>query len=227
MYQVIYQRSFGGLSPPPPSIRFTSSGNSVQFNWNRFPDNFKYDSSVSTYILYKEKEDRNASYALARLSETNLTFQTTIPFNTQYDFFIGSVNSRAKILGSLERFKVQLDKIQNIPIKFCSDDYNYTKLPNIFGHGNENETILSFYQFGPLLDTGCSSDLKNLLCAAHFPRYFPKNRTLLQPCPSLCKRVLKSCNYAINELKFKWPVELNCTNLTKTVPCLYRKYISI
>ena len=157
------------------------------------------------------------------LARTNSFTLSGLNSSTTYEILVGTVNSNAMYPGTFEEIKLKpAQGVERIKLGFCSSLYNFTKLPNIFGHKTQDEAINSAHKFGPLLDTGCSSDLKALICSAHFPNYLAKSQTTQLPCRSLCERVSDRCSYAIDKLNFLWPKELNCENLPQQESC-YRK----
>jgi hypothetical protein len=140
-----------------------------------------------------------------------------------YEILVGTVNSQALYPGVLDKIVLTtVPGVERIEAGFCSSLYDFTKLPNMFGHKTQSEIRNSMHTFGPLLDTDCSSDLKALICSAYLPRYLAKQKTTQPPCQSLCQRVFTRCTYAIGKLKFKWPEKLKCSNLNELEPC-YRK----
>ena len=144
--------------------------------------------------------------------------------STTYEILVATVNSEAMLPGIFEKIELQtVEGVERIRLGYCSSLYNFTKLPNIFGHQTQDEAIRSIHKIGPLINTACSQDLKALVCSAYLPNYLPNEQTFQPPCQTLCQRVFDKCSYAMSQLKFKWPDDLKCSNLNEKAPC-YRKY---
>ena len=160
-------------------------------------------------VQYNQERARANNFTLSGLNS-----------NTAYEILVVTVNNNSMYPGTFEEIKLKTVRgAERIQLGFCSSLYNFTKLPNMFGHQTQDEALSSTRKFGPLLDTGCSSDLKPLICSSHFPNYLPDSRTTQLPCRSLCERVLNRCNYAIDKLNFLWPEELHCESLPQKGPC--------
>ena len=216
------QRTFGGLSPPPPAVDYVNVGEDfLEIKWNRFPEEYKFGATVETSILYRKSGSR-VQYQHVQTGK-NIFRSSGLKSSTTYEILVGTVNSKALFPGTWEKIEIKtVSGVEQIKAGFCSSLYNYTKLPNLFGHKTQDKAINSMHTFGPLLNTRCSSDLKALLCSAHLPRYLAKQQTTQPPCQTLCEKVRHRCTYAIRKLNFKWPEELQCSKLNKLGPC-YRK----
>ncbi|XP_028411368.1 uncharacterized protein LOC114533935 isoform X1 [Dendronephthya gigantea] len=216
-------RTFGGLSPPPPGVESKGiSDNFLEIKWNSFPEEYKFGTTVETCILYK-KSGSNVEY-MHRHTNKNSHVLRGLNASTKYEIFVATVNSEALLPGVLEKIELQtVEGVEEIKLGYCSSLYNFTKLPNIFGHQTQDQAIRSIHKIGPLLNTACSSDLKALICSAYLPNYLPSEQAIQPPCKSLCERVTDKCKHAISQLRFKWPDELKCGNLKEQAPCYQPK----
>ncbi|KXJ28790.1 Frizzled-5 [Exaiptasia diaphana] len=90
-------------------------------------------------------------------------------------------------------------------------DYANIRLPNVFGHSNQNIVRRAMRRWVPILRTGCSSDLKEFLCRV----YAPPCQISRLPCRSMCKRIKKQCHKTLKRQKLKWPSSLRCSILPR------------
>ncbi len=99
-------------------------------------------------------------------------------------------------------------KCEKITIPMCKNfTYNMTLFPNRFQHENQMEAALEMHQFWPLIQLGCSSQLKFFLCSLYAPVC---NDAKLLPCRSVCKHARKGCIKIMKTYGFIWPEKLNC-----------------
>jgi hypothetical protein len=190
----------------------------LEIKWNSFPEEYKFGSTVETGILYKKSGSR-VQYQHVHSAKESLRLNN-LNSSTAYEILVVTVNSEAMMPATFHKLEINTVRgVEKIKAGFCSSLYSYTKLPNLFGHKTQDEAINSMHTFAPLLNTDCSSDFKALLCSAHLPRYVAKQQKTQPPCQSLCQRVFHRCSYAMSQLKFKWPEELNCEKLNDLQPC--------
>ncbi|TNN37818.1 Frizzled-1 [Liparis tanakae] len=101
---------------------------------------------------------------------------------------------------------------QVITVPLCRDlAYNLTVMPNLLGHGSQDEAGLEVHQFYPLVKVQCSEDLRLFLCSV----YLPVCTVLEQappPCRSLCERARLGCEALMIKFGFQWPERLRCEN---------------
>ncbi|XP_022110343.1 uncharacterized protein LOC110989936 [Acanthaster planci] len=104
---------------------------------------------------------------------------------------------------------------EDITVPMCMSDIGYTKtaMPNIFGHQLQDEAGLEIHQFWPLVEIGCSSFLKTLLCAVYTPECTEGSNSPNQPCRELCVPARDGCEGLIRAYGFSWPDSLMCENL--------------
>ncbi|XP_062511551.1 frizzled-9-like [Corticium candelabrum] len=99
-------------------------------------------------------------------------------------------------------------------------EYNDTLLPNKFGHNTQREASLEINQYVPLIQHGCSPELRFFLCATYLPACLPNpvtnSHVTVQPCREMCLRVRRDCEDTVVEWGFTWPAALDCTGLQST-----------
>lgn len=76
------------------------------------------------------------------------------------------------------------------------------------------ESVLRSFQ--PLVDSGCSEELKPFLCFAHLPICSESEQEtepnfIITPCRSMCNRVESKCRLLLKAAGLSWPETLNCT----------------
>ncbi|XP_063810440.1 frizzled-7-like [Pseudophryne corroboree] len=101
---------------------------------------------------------------------------------------------------------------QPISIPLCADiAYNQTILPNLLGHGSQEEAGLEVHQFFPLVTVRCSPELRFFLCSMYAP-VCTVLEAAIPPCRSLCERARGGCEALMNKFGFQWPERLRCEN---------------
>lgn len=126
-----------------------------------------------------------------------------------------------------------------VPIKldFCKDIvYNMTiemtsTKPNPYTDKNsqqESDSILKTFKF--LLESGCSKNLRLLLCSIYLPYCDVKHLKGIRACRPMCEDVKSNCLKFLEDAGYPWPAVLNCNKLpaknqpasegTKEVFCL-------
>ncbi|XP_030633374.1 frizzled-4 [Chanos chanos] len=99
-----------------------------------------------------------------------------------------------------------------IRISMCQDlGYNVTKMPNLVGNVLQSDAELQLTTFTPLIQYGCSSQLKFFLCSVYVPMCTDKVPIPIGPCGSMCLSVKRKCLPVLNEFGFIWPDVLNCS----------------
>uniref|UniRef100_A0A2M4AB01 Putative smoothened n=2 Tax=Anopheles triannulatus TaxID=58253 RepID=A0A2M4AB01_9DIPT len=98
-----------------------------------------------------------------------------------------------------------------IRIELCRGiGYNETSLPNIVGHELQSDANFTLHTFFPLIQFGCSKQLKFFLCATYVPMCTPKVSMPIGPCRSLCNTVKNRCHPILQGFGFPWPSALDC-----------------
>uniref|UniRef100_A0A3Q1BR39 Frizzled-4 n=1 Tax=Amphiprion ocellaris TaxID=80972 RepID=A0A3Q1BR39_AMPOC len=99
-----------------------------------------------------------------------------------------------------------------IRISMCQGlGYNVTKMPNLVGNVLQSDAELQLTTFTPLIQYGCSSQLKFFLCSVYVPMCTDKVPIPIGPCGSMCLSVKRKCLPVLNEFGFIWPEVLNCS----------------
>ncbi|KAJ3590898.1 hypothetical protein NHX12_008846 [Muraenolepis orangiensis] len=99
-----------------------------------------------------------------------------------------------------------------IRIAMCQGlGYNVTKMPNLVGNVLQSDAELQLTTFTPLIQYGCSSQLKFFLCSVYVPMCTDKVPIPIGPCGSMCLSVKRKCLPVLNEFGFIWPEVLNCS----------------
>ena len=100
------------------------------------------------------------------------------------------------------------------PIKFdmCKGlGYNVTGMPNLVKHKDQQDASLQLQTFTPLIQYGCSNQLKFFLCSVYMPMCTEKVLEPIGPCKPLCESVRRRCQPVLNEFGYPWPAALNCS----------------
>ncbi|XP_066555381.1 frizzled-4 [Amia ocellicauda] len=129
------------------------------------------------------------------------------------DMVVFSLTIFSHPLGSAQGFgdeeEVQCDPIR---ISMCQDlGYNVTKMPNLVGNVLQSDAELQLTTFTPLIQYGCSSQLKFFLCSVYVPMCTDKVNIPIGPCGSMCLSVKRKCLPVLTEFGFVWPEPLNCS----------------
>lgn len=118
------------------------------------------------------------------------------------------------ILGQEEfdEFNPKPQKCVPINIKLCQDvGYNLTRLPNLVGHELQQDAELQLQTFTPLIQFGCSSQLRFFLCSVYAPLCTEKIDVPIGACRPMCERVRRKCEPVLNKFNYPWPASLNCS----------------
>ncbi|XP_056297695.1 frizzled-4 [Pseudoliparis swirei] len=90
--------------------------------------------------------------------------------------------------------------------------YNVTRMPNLVGNVLQADAELQLTTFTPLIQYGCSSQLKFFLCSVYVPMCTDKVPIPIGPCGSMCLSVKRKCLPVLHEFGFIWPEVLNCSH---------------
>lgn len=100
-----------------------------------------------------------------------------------------------------------------IKIEMCRNNgYNVTAMPNFVGNELQSEAEIQLSSFLPLIQYGCSSQLKFFLCSVYTPICSEKIPINIGPCRPMCQTVRDRCQPVLKEFGFQWPPALNCDN---------------
>ena len=107
-----------------------------------------------------------------------------------------------------------------VAVPLCSNmKYNLTRLPNHIGYTDQTAIRLFTEQknLKNLVNTKCSPDLVFFLCTTLVPICVNSNQfaapPMVRPCRDLCENVYNNCIASMQTLNFKWPTNLNCSDL--------------
>ncbi|KAA8579067.1 hypothetical protein FQN60_018808 [Etheostoma spectabile] len=90
--------------------------------------------------------------------------------------------------------------------------YTETVLPNLLGHTTQEEAALMLQTFSPLIQVGCSSDLKPFLCSVYTPKCVSGRPQ--PPCRTLCEKARAGCGSLMSKFGSQWPDPLRCEAFT-------------
>lgn len=102
-------------------------------------------------------------------------------------------------------------RCEQISIPMCRGiGYNLTSMPNELNHETQEEAGLEVHQFWPLVEIGCSSDLKFFLCSMYTPICIEDYHKPLPACRSVCERARSGCTPLMLQYGFPWPERMAC-----------------
>ncbi|XP_077392725.1 frizzled-7-like [Festucalex cinctus] len=105
---------------------------------------------------------------------------------------------------------LKLDFCQPISVPLCADiPYNKTIMPNLLGHTAQADAAAAMRRFEPLLQAGCSADLKFFLCSVYVPVCTVLEEPI-PPCQPLCEHARRGCEANITAIGFEWPEKIRC-----------------
>ena len=118
----------------------------------------------------------------------------------------------AAVCGLLVQGTEVVRQCDPIKIELCKGlGYNVTGMPNLVGHKVQQDAELQVHTFTPLIQYGCSNQLKFFLCSVYVPMCTEKVKEPIGPCRPMCLTVQRRCQPVLHEFGFSWPVDLNCS----------------
>lgn len=124
------------------------------------------------------------------------------------------------VIGNGQRMLPPHDKCQLISVPLCKDlPYNWTMMPNLLNHQNQEDARLEVNQFSPLVKVQCSPKLKFFLCSMYVPMCTVSGEAIA-PCRSLCNEARNGCGPLMSKYGFEWPDELKCENFPESGICV-------
>jgi frizzled protein 9/10 len=86
-------------------------------------------------------------------------------------------------------------------------------MPNLMGHKDQSEAAIQVHEFIPLVEIGCSKNLKFFLCSLYAPMCTEQIDIPIPSCQSICEEVKSKCLPVLQQFNFNWPHMLNCSRL--------------
>ena len=106
------------------------------------------------------------------------------------------------------------NQCEEITVPMCKQiGYNATIFPNELEHNTQNEAGLEIHQFWPLVEIGCSDQLRFFLCSKYVPICLPNFSKTLQACRKVCEVARAGCEPVMQHYGFEWPERFNCETL--------------
>ncbi|CAG0880242.1 unnamed protein product [Cyprideis torosa] len=134
---------------------------------------------------------------------TTMVWPVVLPF---LFFFPAYCSSLGTLLGGEEH------QCEPISIDLCQGlGYNETLMPNLVGDHKQQDAFFNIQSFTPLIQIGCSSQIRLFLCAAYVPMCSPHVPNPIGPCRSMCESVRDRCSYVMDRFGIPWPLNLNCS----------------
>ncbi|XP_061771405.1 atrial natriuretic peptide-converting enzyme-like isoform X2 [Nerophis ophidion] len=102
---------------------------------------------------------------------------------------------------------------QSITVPMCKGlAYTHTIMPNVLGHGTQEDAGLHLNSFYVLANVECSPHMKPFLCSVFTPECVAGKAR--PPCRTLCEQVRSSCEPVLKQFGFSWPIALECAVFT-------------
>ena len=122
--------------------------------------------------------------------------------------------ARASLASAVRGMRVDYSRnCEPIRVDACQGlGYNVTAMPNFGNHESQLDAELQIQTFAPLIQYGCSSQLRFFLCSVYVPMCTEKVAENIGPCRPLCQSVKERCHPVLVEFGFPWPQSLNCDN---------------
>lgn len=99
-----------------------------------------------------------------------------------------------------------------IRVELCMGlGYNMTGMPNLGGNDVQQEADYNLKSYMPLIQYGCSQQLKLFLCSVYVPMCTEKVANPIGPCRGLCESVRSRC-YPVLQVSYIF-VKLNMPSI--------------
>jgi len=106
---------------------------------------------------------------------------------------------------------------ERIDVSYCQNQgYNFTRMPNTFGHIRQHLAKMQLDTFEALVDVNCSTELQFFLCAVYLPMCDSRLKHDMQdlvvlPCQGWCRAEESKCTKFMKTVDLDWPSALNCS----------------
>ncbi|KAK6196015.1 hypothetical protein SNE40_001320 [Patella caerulea] len=90
-------------------------------------------------------------------------------------------------------------------------NYNFTRLPNKFGHTTQSEVYWALQQWWPFMDMGCSQNLRLLICGLYLPKCTTGSTQVQLPCRETCRRAKNRCSQEMQRQNLPWSSQFRCS----------------
>ncbi|XP_069938691.1 frizzled-9 isoform X2 [Cherax quadricarinatus] len=80
-------------------------------------------------------------------------------------------------------------------------------------HAKTMSAKIKVHEYMPLVDIGCSRNLRFFLCSLYAPMCSPVVATPVPSCRSICLEVRQNCLPVLQKFNFSWPAVLDCSRL--------------
>ena len=108
-------------------------------------------------------------------------------------------------------------RCERITVPQCNGliDYTHARLPNRFNHMSQQSVYWALQPWWPILDWGCSDNLRTLVCGLHLPRCTPASpdEPPHLPCRRTCRKAKVRCLDLVKRNGLKWMLEMDCRTL--------------
>uniref|UniRef100_T1DBN2 Fzd-4-2 n=1 Tax=Dendrocoelum lacteum TaxID=27895 RepID=T1DBN2_9PLAT len=104
--------------------------------------------------------------------------------------------------------------------------YTKTKMPNLAGITNQEDSAKRLHDYHPLINAECSNYFRFFLCTVYFPMCSDAlgSPSIVYPCKQLCLYAESRCEPYLRAFQLPWPNELNCQRFpTNSTMCIEPK----
>ncbi|CAL4186659.1 unnamed protein product, partial [Meganyctiphanes norvegica] len=112
------------------------------------------------------------------------------------------------------------DNCEMVTVEKCKNlHYNYTFLPNAYGHNTQSDIQLNIEEMYSILSKRCSINILVYLCGALLPSC-DSGMVPIYPCKQACQSIKNMCPLPKNSIAFPLPSILDCKDLPENGTCL-------